>query len=235
MLSLEENVEEANKIVTELETEYTFGSSAAEDVQRRDKTEMAKQPSAVKNSGRGDKAALSRSKSNTDMLESLDEFFKGLEGVNNNDSLPCAQKEYHIATGTGEDGSVTPRIFTRSFDELENSIRGLRLQHIDLSTDDDSPDEDGTVKVKDFAFRTPLPSPATLLERREALCARESTWEHRLIGGEIVHSRRPHRAQTVDERGGGLDAWLAESPSPDMTMERASTIRSRVPHRQQTL
>ena len=175
MLSLEENVEEANKIVTELETEYTFGSWAAEDLQRRDKTETAKQPSAAKDAGRGNKAALSTSKSNTDMLESLDEFFEGPEGVSYNDSVPCAQKEYDIVTGTGEDGSATPRVFTRSFDELEDSVRGLRLQHIDLSSDDDGPDEDDTVKVKDFAFRKPLPSPATLLERREALCAREST------------------------------------------------------------
>jgi hypothetical protein len=197
MLSLEENVEEANKIVTELETEFTFGSWAAEDAQRDDKSGAAKQPLATKIFSRGNKARIPMSRSNTDVLESLDEFFEEAERVNGDRNLISPHKAYGIAAGGSEDGSTTPRVFTRSFDELEESIKCLRLHNINLSADDNSND----IKIKDFAPRTPLPSPATLLERQEALCARKST--NRRIGGDR------HRAQTVDERGGGLDAWLS--------------------------
>lgn len=236
MISIEENIEEANKIVTELDTELTFGSWMVDDVQRDHKSGTVKQPRATKDIDSGKRATLSNSRSNTDMLESLDDFFEGPEVVNGGDNLTALQKEYHIAAGSDGGGLTTPRVFTRSFDELEDSVRGLRLHHINLSISDADHDAGGDVKIKDFALRTPclLPSPATLLERREALCARESTWERRLIGGQVVHSRRPHdrnRAQTVDERGGGLDAWLAESPSPS----RAGSIHSRVLHRQHTL
>jgi len=236
MISIEENIEEANKIVTELDTEFTFGSWMADGVQRDDKSGAAKQPPATKKPDSGNRVALSKSESNTDILESLEEFFEGLEVAHAGDNPTTLQTEYDISAGNGEGGSITPRVFTRSFDELEDSVRGLRLHHINLSTSDADHDAGGDVKVKDFALRTPclLPSAATLLERREALCAREPTWEHRLIGGQVVHSRRPHdrnRAQTVDERGGGLDAWLAESPSPS----RAGSIHSRVLHRQHTL
>lgn len=236
MISLEENIEEANKIVTELDTEFTFGSWMADGKQGNDKSGAAKQPPATKSVDSRNKVKTSRSESNNDMLESLDEFFEGPEIVIGGDNLTFQRKEYHIAAGIGEGGPTTPRVFTRSFDELEDSVRGLRLHHINLSTSDAGHEAGGDVKVKDFALRTPclLPSPATLLERREALCTREPTWEHRLIGGQVVHSRRPHdrnRAQTVDERGGGLDAWLAESPSPG----RTSSVHSRVLHRQHTL
>lgn len=236
MISLEENIEEANRVVTELDTEFTFGSWVADGVQRDNESGKAKQPPAKKKIDSRDRATLSASESNTDILESLDHFFEGPEVVSGGDSITTMQKEYNIAAGSGEGGWTTPRVFTRSFDELEDSVRGLRLHHINLSTSEADHDGGGDVKVKDFALRSPclLPSPATLLERREALCAREPTWEHRLIGGQVVHSRRPHdrnRAQTVDERGGGLDAWLAESPSPS----RAGSIHSRVLHRQHTL
>jgi hypothetical protein len=236
VISLEENIEEANKIVTELDTEFTFGSWMADGVQRDNNSGAAKKPPATKKTDNGNRATLSASESNTDLLESLDDFFEGPEIMTGSDNLTSQRKEYHVAAGIGESGPTTPRVFTRSFDELEDSVRGLRLHHINLSTSDTGHEAGGDVKVKDFALRTPclLPSPAMLLERREALCAREPTWENRLIGGQVVQSRRPHdrnRAQTVDERGGGLDAWLAESPSP----ARTSSIHSRVLHRQHTL
>ncbi|GAB7329540.1 hypothetical protein MBLNU13_g01306t2 [Cladosporium sp. NU13] len=236
MISIEENIEEANKIVTELDTEFTFGSWMADGEQRDAKSSTAKQPPATKKIDSEKRATLSKSESNTDLLESLEDFFKGPEVANGGNNLTTLQKEYHIAASNAEGGLTTPRVFTRSFDELEDSVKDLRLHHINFSTSDADHDAGGEVKIKDFALRTPclIPSPATLLTRREALCAREPTWEHRLIGGQVVHSRRPHdreRAQTVDERGGGLDAWLAESPSPG----RAGSIYSRVPHRQQTL
>ena len=236
LISLEENVSEANKTVTELDTEFTFGQWMAGSGQRDDNSGGSKELWATRKSENGNRARPSPSESNTDMLESLNEFFEGPEIANGGNNLASLQKEYDIATGSGEGGPTTPRVFTRSFDELEDSVRGLRLHHINLSTSDDGHEAGGDVKVKDFALRTPclLSSPATLLERREALCAREPTWEDRLIGGQVIHSRRPHdrnRAQTVDERGGSLHAWLAESPSPS----RAGSIHSRVLHRQHTL
>jgi hypothetical protein len=237
--SLGENIEEANRIVTELDTEFTLGTWGADGVQCAGKFEEEKESLAWKKSRRVKSAMLARSMTTNDMLESLDDFFERSESVIVESSLTTPQKQYGIASGGGEEGTRTPRIFTRSFDELEDSVRSLRLHHVNLSIDSDL-DADGAVKVKDFALRTPclLPSPATLLERREALCAREPAWEERLIGGQIVQSRRPHdrnRAHTVDERGGALDAWLAESPSPDKALERAGSVRGRVLHRQHTL
>ena len=71
MISIEENIEEANKIVTELDTEFTFGSWMADGVQRDDKSGAAKQPPATKKPDSGNRVALSKSESNTDILESL--------------------------------------------------------------------------------------------------------------------------------------------------------------------
>lgn len=237
LVSLQDNVEEANKIVTNLDTEFTFGSWETDDGLEDVDEKKATLPLEM-----GDERLRARpapSRSTNDMLASLDDFFDGLEFLINDDGSPTdMRREYGIAPGSSGTDSTTPRVFTRSFDELEESVKDLRLHRLDLT--DGDPDADKAVKVKDFALPTPclLPSPATLLERREALCAREPTWEHRVIGGQVVQSRRPHdrnRAQTVDERGGGLDAWLAESPSPGRAMERVSSVHSRVLHRQQTL
>jgi hypothetical protein len=233
IVSLQENIEEANKIVTDLDTELTLGTWGANGVQHVEKEVSL----PMKKTGKRGKAMVAQPRSTNDMLNSLDDFFEGPEIAKTEANPTTPQKRYGLAPGSGEGGSNTPRVFTRSFDELADSVRSLRLHRVNVSVDVDA---DNAIKVKDFALHTPclLPSPATLLERREALCAREPTWEHRLIGGQVVQSRRPHdrnRAQTVDERGGGLDAWLAESPSPDRMLERAGSICSRVLHRQHTL
>lgn len=124
-------------------------------------------------------------------------------------------------------GSDVPRIFTGSFHELQQGVKELELDRVDLSDQ-----QEDTVKIKDFALRTPslLPSPATLLERREAVLDREAKWDERMLAGEVVTSRRPsdrHRAQTIDDRTGGLEAWLGKAPTPEK--------KSRMLTRQQTL
>ena len=124
-------------------------------------------------------------------------------------------------------GSDIPRVFTGSFHELQEGVKELELHRVDLS---DQQEDD--VKIKDFALPTPslLPSPATLLERREAILDREAEWDKRILAGEVVTSRRPsdrHRAQTIDDRTGGLQAWLGEAPTPEK--------KSRMLTRQQTL
>jgi hypothetical protein len=235
IVSLQENIEEANRLVTELDTEFTLGTWGADGVQHVEKEDSL----PMKETGKRGKVMVAQPESKNEMLNSLDDFFEGPETAKTESGPATPQKRYGLAPGSGEEGSTTPRVFTRSFDELEDSVRSLRLHRVNVSMDDGL-DADNAIKVKDFALHTPclLPNPATLLERREALCAREPTWEHRLIGGQVVQSRHPHdrnRAQTVDERGGDLDAWLAESPSAHRVLERAGSIRTRVLHRQHTL
>lgn len=213
------NVEEANKLATELDAEFAFGSWSMKEADT--------QLSQI-NETKDEQKSIAQSKTTTDMLISLDNFFD-----------ESASPTYNIAAGTGRERPEIPRVFTGSFSDLQESVQGLRLHRVNLSTGSDF-DTGGDVKVKDFALRTPclLPSPATLLERREALTAREPTWEHRLIGGQVVQSRRPHdrhRALTVDERGGGLEAWLSAPPTPDKVVGRAGSMDMRVLQRQHTL
>lgn len=212
-----ENVEESNKLVTELDAEFAFGSWSMKDAE--------KQLSPI-NETKDEQKAIAQSKKTNDMLVSLDDFF-------DDSNSPT----YNIAAGLSEDNPEVPRVFTGSFSELQESFHGLRLHRVNLSTGSDF-EPGGDVQVKDFALRTPclLPSPATLLERREALSAREPTWEHRLIGGQVVQSRRPHdRGRTLDERSSGLEAWLSAPPTPDKVVERAGGMNMRALQRQHTL
>jgi hypothetical protein len=217
------NVEEANKLVTELDAEFSFGSWSMKE---------AEKPLSPINETKNEQKAIGQNQKTTDVLISLDKFFD-----------ESASPTYSIAAGVGEARPEMPRVFTSSLSDLQESVQGLRLHRVNLSTDSDF-ESGGDVQVKDFALREPLrtpyllPSPATLLERREALSAREATWEHRLIGGQVVQSRRPHdrgRALTVDERGGGLEAWLSAPPTPDKVVERAGSMNMRVLQRQHTL
>ena len=207
----------------DLDAEFAFGSWSMNRGQ--------KQHPPIKVVSDGQKA-IARNRETNDMLINLDDFF------DESDS-PI----YNIAAGVSEDGPEMPRVFTGSFSDLQESVQGMRLHRVNLSNGSDF-ESGGDVQIQDFAIRTPLrtpcllPSPATLLERREALSAREPTWEHRLIGGQVVQSRRPHdrnRALTVDERGGGLEAWLSAPPTPDKTVERAGSTNMRVLQRQHTL
>lgn len=237
MISLQDNIEEANKIVNDLDTEFTFGSWEAEGGLKKADEEQKISPLERVNERLP--TVPPPSESTNDASLNLDKFFDGVESVREDTEKPIdVRREYDIAPGGNGTGSSTPRVFAGSFDELEDSVKGLRLHRLDLTEGD--LDTDKTVKVKDFAMPTPclLPTPPTLLKRREALSVREPAWEPRMIGGKVMQSRRPHdrtRAQTVDERGSGLDAWLAESPSPGRAMERLGSVHSRVLHRQQTL
>jgi hypothetical protein len=217
------NVEEANKLVTELDAEFAFSSWSMKE---------ADKPLSPINETKDEQKAIAQNQKTTDVLISLDDFFD-----------ESTSPTYSIAAGIGETRPEKPRVFTGSLSDLQESVQGLRLHHVNLSTDSDF-ESGGDVQVKDFALREPLrtpcllPSPATLLERREALSAREATWEHRLIGGQVVQSRRPHdrgRALTVDERSGGLEAWLSAPPTPDKVVERAGSMNMRVLQRQHTL
>lgn len=217
-------METANQLVTTLDGEYTlavWGTKVAPCLEQ----EIGHSPLEKAN----------------DMLASLDDFFGGSEtvsrSVSRDESLP-SQRDYDVSPASGDGSSIKiPRVFGGSFSELEDSVKNLRLHSVNSSMDSTAGSE---IKVKDFALATPclLPSPATLLERRDALVIREPTWEHRVIGGQVMKTRRPHdrnRAQTVDERGAGLEAWLAEAPSPDKAADRYGGARMRVLHRQHTL
>lgn len=247
ILSLCDDCEEANKIVTDLDAEFTFGLWGTTEAPRFD-TDGEKQLSPIEELD--DKEAMSRSITTNDLLNSLDDFFDSPTSLPGDENLPNAPTDdgYNLSTRNPDCqdepsmGSEVPRVFTGSFLELEDCVKGLRLHRVNLSVD--GSEADGSVKTKDFALCTPsalgspLPSPATLLERREALSTREPAWEQRIIGGQMVRSRRPHdrnRTQTVDERGGGLEAWLAEPPTQDKALGRGVGARSRMAHRQYTL
>lgn len=249
ILALRHDVEEANQLVRDLDTEFTFGLWRATEASLPE-THVDKPLSPIEESDDKPEAA-SRAITTSDLLDSLDDFFESPNSPPGDDNLPVISMDARYSI-SGRDSerrdeplaadSKVPRVFTGSFLNLEHSVKGLGLHRVNLSVD--GSEADGSVKIKDFAlcspstFPSPLPSPATLLERREALSTREPTWEKRIIGGQMVRSRRPHdrtRAQTVDERGGGLEAWLAESPSPDRALERGVDARSRVAHRQYTL
>lgn len=110
--------------------------------------------------------------------------------------------------------SRVPRVFTGSFEQLETDLRNLSFDTV-RSQDEIS---EGPIKIKDFAIPSPrmLPSPATLLERREATKTQEVEWEDRLINGKVFRSRRPStrgRSQTVDDRN-ALHIWLDQERAP---------------------
>lgn len=205
--------------------------------------------SVVESNGRN--SNVIRSRTTNDLLESLDDFFEDSQDMTQEEGEQrlLSNNDYNIEPRSSnaleeplvpESDSEVPRVFTGSFSQLEDSVRGLRLHRVEFSLNGDDEDDEGAIKIKDFAPRTPslLPSPATLLERRDALSIREPAWERRMIGGQVVQSRRPYdhsRAQTVDERGAGLDAWLAEPPSPFRATTRAGGARSKVLHKQHTL
>jgi hypothetical protein len=216
------NVEEANKLVTELDAEFAFGSWSMKE---------ADKPLSPINETKDEQKALAEREKTKDMLINLDDFFD-----------ESTSPAYSFAAGTGDASPEMPRVFMGSFSDLQESVQGLRLYRVNLSTGSDF-ETGGDVQVKDFALREPLrtpcllPSPATLLERREALSAREPAWEQRLIGGQVVQSRRPHdrgRAPTVDERSVGLEAWLSAPPTPEK-VERSGSMNMRVLQRQHTL
>jgi hypothetical protein len=168
-------------------------------------------------------------------VDELDEFFdvSDAASLHSRQSSVLETKRYGLKQGavsppaakstSSRSTADVPRVFTGSFEELEKSVRKLRLHE---STVKQEP-----VKVKDFAMPTPclLPSPATLLERREAIIAREAEWDQRILAGRSVRSRRPsdkHRALTVNDRSGSLEAWLA-TPSPERatrTLQRQHTL-----------
>lgn len=132
----------------------------------------------------------------------------------------------------GSDSDV-PRIFTGSFNELKSDISRLQLHAVKTPEDQpsspvllDSPTE-GTI-IRDFADSSKAssmcPSPVTLLQRREALVSHDVQWGSSVVNGEVVRSRRPsdrtQRAHTIDDRTGGLEAWLSQQspgmpPSPE--------------------
>lgn len=151
------------------------------------------------------------------------------EGHQRSIAQPYPRHPWQAATGVRRQSSISdvPRIFTGSFSELEEKIsKVLRQQSAQNPERIDSPDSADPVKVRDFAtepgtpyFDSMCPSPVTLLQRREALVSRDVQWEDRVVNGELVRSRRPsdrQRAHTIDDRSGGIEGWLAQSPKSEL-------------------
>ncbi|GAB7360511.1 hypothetical protein MBLNU230_g8461t1 [Neophaeotheca triangularis] len=130
-----------------------------------------------------------------------------------------------------------PRIFTGSFPALESQIVRQGLDGFQTPHARSDPSSTTAIRVRDFApssaTTSALLSPATLLQRREAMMSRDAEFETRVIHGESVASRRPSgsttraRAATVEERSGGLDAWLASPSRNDASGDQAGTPTSR--------
>lgn len=243
-VSLRNACEEANEIVYALDAAFEFGcwrdGETPPDLDIAEDTDILLPPIVYDSNGI---PAFPRTA--TRFLPTLDDVFRNLDddfwyhpfGRPPTDFSYDITSEPNASPKEPRAGAEVPRVFSGPSSQLEGSVKGVGLNRAELSVDADN--ANAMVKTKDFAVHTPclLPSPATLLERREALCTRDLQWEHRLIGGQVVKSRRPHdrnRAQTVDERSGGLEAWLAESPS-DKVAERLGGARVRAAHRQNTM
>ena len=148
------------------------------------------------------------------------------------------------AIGTRRKATNIPRIFTGSFSQLESDIRKLQLGEVRTPEGQDMSRED-PVKVRDFGAtpdisRCTTPSPAALLQRREALLSKDSEFTDRVIKGEVISSRRPStkgRALTIDDRTGGLEAWLKEESSATKVPNTPGSGGGRgyVRHRENTL
>ncbi|KAK0353506.1 hypothetical protein LTR91_020402 [Friedmanniomyces endolithicus] len=135
--------------------------------------------------------------------------------------------------------SAIPRVFETSFASLLERARQLELMtpeaqpstpvHVSSVLADEDP-----VKVRDFGdtSETPslCPSPVTLLFRREALVSRDVQWESRVLGGEIVRSRRPSEKLHLqgsrigdDGHGRSFDGWLSSRAAPPVERSAPGT------------
>ncbi|KAK1811402.1 hypothetical protein LTR12_014211 [Friedmanniomyces endolithicus] len=140
--------------------------------------------------------------------------------------------------------SAIPRVFETSFAGLLERARQLELTTSEAQPSTPVPtspflaDED-PVKVRDFgdASETPslCPSPVTLLFRREALVSRDVQWESRVLGGEIVRSRRPSEKLHLqgsrisdDGHGRSFDGWLSSRAAPPEERSAPGTPSSAV-------
>ncbi|KAK0898045.1 hypothetical protein LTR02_010389 [Friedmanniomyces endolithicus] len=140
--------------------------------------------------------------------------------------------------------SAIPRVFETSFASLLERARQLELPtpealpstpvHVSPILAHEDP-----VKVRDFgdASETPslCPSPVTLLFRREALVSRDVQWESRVLGGEIVRSRRPSEKLHLqgsrigeDSHGRSFDGWMSSRAAPPEERSAPGTPSSAV-------
>ncbi|KAK3713703.1 hypothetical protein LTR37_008397 [Vermiconidia calcicola] len=147
--------------------------------------------------------------------------------------------------GSRRKGIAVPRIFTGSFSQLESDIRKLQLEKVNTQNVPLTSDAVDKVKIRDFGATPAIspcstPSPTPLLQRREAFVSKETEVQDRLINGEVIATRRPStkgRAQTIDDRTGGLEAWLKEESagSPTTPGSGATPFRGNLRHREHTL
>ncbi|KAK1060007.1 hypothetical protein LTR74_012228 [Friedmanniomyces endolithicus] len=140
--------------------------------------------------------------------------------------------------------SAIPRVFETSFAGLLERARQLELLTPEVLPSTPVPTSpvlaDGDpVKVRDFGdtSETPslCPSPVTLLFRREALLSRDVQWESRVLGGEIVRSRRPSEKLHLqssrvgdDSHGRSFDGWLSIRAAPPEERSAPGTPSSAV-------
>lgn len=148
------------------------------------------------------------------------------------------------AIGSRRKGAHVPRIFTGSFSQLESDLRRLQLHKVRTPEEQTIAGSD-PIKIRDFGA-TPAISPCTSpalcvsLQRREALLSKDSEFQNRVINGTVVKSRRPSakmRAQTIDDKHGGLEAWLKEDPPTTHIQDTPGSAvrRGNLRHRENTL
>jgi len=140
--------------------------------------------------------------------------------------------------------SAIPRVFETSFAGVVERGRHFRLLTPEAQPSTPIPmspvlaDED-PVKVRDFGDASETlslcPSPVTLLFRREALVSRDVQWESRVLGGEIVRSRRPSEKLHLqgsrvieDSHGRSFDGWLSSRAAPPVERSAPGTPSSAV-------
>lgn len=150
-----------------------------------------------------------------------------------------------MEVGSRRRGINVPRVFTGSFSQLESDIRSLKLDKVKNPEGRVAPGAGDRIEVRDFGA-TPrdspctTPSPRTPLQRREALLSKETEIQDRLIKGEVVTTRRPStkgRAQTIDDRTGGLNAWLKQDSPGSLSSNTPGSVgqHCNLRHREKSL
>ncbi|PPJ53908.1 hypothetical protein CBER1_04628 [Cercospora berteroae] len=142
---------------------------------------------------------------------------------------------------TRRSGQSRPRIFTGSFNALENGMQQLRLVGNDRSTTHEATERTGRpgpIVVRDFATPsgsgTPVtsipPSPVTLWHRHDARLGREHENQDRIV------DRRPRpeprqldrtRTETLENAGTSFTEWLEQPGRNNNDRPRSSSSRRR--------
>ncbi|KAK3670331.1 hypothetical protein LTR78_009785 [Recurvomyces mirabilis] len=144
-----------------------------------------------------------------------------------------------------------PRVFKGSLSELQADVERLGLNKVKTpegqhaSPKPKSPPHEDFTEPEDYyrghsaGLSSTFPSPATVLQRREAFMSKDTQWESRLVDGEVIRSRRPSdrlqvsRATLVSAQSAEVEDYSSDQSTPKASRANAGgTATNRGPMRQ---